>query len=386
MENNCLTKDQASELVNVIKFLTKLEMGNMKFKSYTAGDDFITWKKDGSDIKIKFGDLLIKSNKNETKVETKVEKKADTKEVMDDITSTVGPEQLGGGFLSDTSSIMYSDKKKISKNMYSDMYSVTSANSVNNMTGGGFSETSDMPVLHKSSKSSSSKHKNNFNSDVYSVTSPNPKFNSMKGSMKGGNLGGSLGGGFSETSSYNFMSNFSETSMVNQSLNNLNSMNGGGLSETSSYNFMSNFSETSVFNQGMNNLGNMNGGGFSDTSAMVEGNGIAYSQTSSYDPKFTLKGGSKSKLNNLNAMSDIFSPTSALTMKGGNKGRISHVDTAGLTDTLDLSTDLKLSESLDTNIFKKPAQKGGSVSSRNELKNKMKEMGIGSTSTSSICE
>jgi len=128
------------------------------------------------------------------------------------------------------------------------------------------------------------------------------------------------------------------------------------------------YSETSV-----NPIKNMKGGIYSETSSFHENN-IVYSKTSSYNPNMSINGGFNVRNN-----SDMYSATSNLGLKGGFKiGK-------ELSDAID-STELKLSDSLDTNIFKKSSQNGGNVSSGNKLKNKMKEIGIKSTSTSSICE
>ena len=354
MENNSLTKDQVKELIKTIKFLSGLEFGGLKFKSYNIGEDFITWNKNGKDTQIKFEDLLVKNCKEKTEPEI---------ETFEDLTSSaiVGQE---GGALSDTSSVVYSSKK-ISKN--SDVYSVTSPY-LNNMNGGGFlSDTSSVKMPSKSFKSK--------NSDVYSVTSP--YLNNMNGGFLSDTSSVQMPSKSLKSKSFksnNFNSDIYSVTSPNP--NNKFNMKGGAYSETSSA-MMNNYSETSPFNS---NLGNIMGGGtLSETSTLNANEGIAYSQTSSYNPNFLLKGGAETHL-----QSDMYSSTSILNIKGGSRFG------AGLTDTLESTdlglSDIRLTDSLDTNIFKKPAQKGGSVSSGNQLKNKMKNLCIGSTSTSSICE
>lgn len=203
----------------------------------------------------------------------------------------------------------------------------------NEQHGAGFySDTSS--VMYSSRKSS--KH---LNSNIYSATSNN----SIK-KMDGGSF-------------------LSDTSSFNMSMNSLKSKNNNNRNFNTDM-----YSETSV-----NPIKNMKGGIYSETSSFHENN-IVYSKTSSYNPNMSVNGGFK-----INNNSDMYSATSNLGLKGGFKlGQ-------ELSDAID-STELKLSDSLDTNIFKKSSQKGGNVSSGNKLKNKMKEIGIKSTSTSSICE
>ena len=141
-------------------------------------------------------------------------------------------------------------------------------------------------------------------------------------------------GGFLSESSSDL---FSETSPVNQ--------NGGSASDSRRNNL---FSETSEFNENKkNNL-------FSETS------------------EFNQNGGSNLFLKKFNKNSDMYSETSELKKGYSNM------------DTLQSITELEDSQ-LDLDIFKKSInqQKGGSF---NFNKKKLNEIGINSSSTSSVCE
>ena len=140
----------------------------------------------------------------------------------------------------------------------------------------------------------------------------------------------------------------------------------------------------------------MSGGAiYSDTSSNIPMNGGGvYSDTSSFNPKK-----SQQKYNN-----DVFSATSPnIPMNGGGAVFSATSDIYSLTSSLNFKNDMtggnfssdtigsisylkEHKNNLGTDIFKKSSQKGGSVGNPNELRNKMKELGIGSTSTSSVCE
>jgi hypothetical protein len=298
------------------------------------------------------------------------------------------------------------------------------------MTGGAvFSETSDVTHSYKK-KSSKHKHKNynnemfsetssvqpekdyfrggglNQDSDIYSQTSPMaapaPKENKNP-FMKGGNFKSKANSNdaFSETSPFVSM-NQNEMLSVTSSINPNFGMRGGSnnfvvsqsdaikdgkplmafgsmISATSSdmpTTNKYNFSDTSPVNP-TTSTKNMRGGNsgsdvFSPTSQMP--NSIRPTQTIQQ-----MRGGNRSS-------SDVFSPTSQMpnmpnmsNMMGGK------LNQTGTTETSDINFS---DTNLDTNIFRKSSsqkQKGGSVVNNN-LRNQMRDMGIGSTSTSSVCE
>jgi len=169
------------------------------------------------------------------------------------------------------------------------------------------------------------------------------------------------GGFFNESSS----DLFSETSNMNQKGGNLN------YSETSDMNqnvSNRNYSETSDVRQ---NVGNRN---YSETSDMnqIIGNQI-YSETSIINQN----GGNQiySETSIFKKNSDIYSETSEF--KNSLKG--------GVIDTLQSITELEDSQ-LDLDIFKRSVnkQQGGSINFNN--KQKLNNIGINSSSTSSVCE
>ena len=139
------------------------------------------------------------------------------------------------------------------------------------------------------------------------------------------------------------------------------------------------FSETSDMNdsvvQPVKPVGEMNGG-FGNKNIFKSSK---YSETSSVRPE-EMSNLSKTSSAVFNARSDKYSDTSVLGQMGGG------MET---TDTLRSISELKQrktrnTSSLDVGIFKK-AQSGGSANT-NELKKKMMDLGINSSSTSSICE
>ncbi len=205
-----------------------------------------------------------------------------------------------------------------------------------------FSETSSDVPKFKNSK----KNQNKSNSDTFSLTSPMPPKSTF---MKGGN----------NTSS----DIYSQTSPMPTNNTN-NNMRGGAGCGT--------MSETSPMASNYKNMV------LSETSPALD---MAIGMNLS-----SMKGGKSSKKMYNQASSDIYSATSNLpTGQGQNNFR-----GGALTDseTINFSSD----SNLDTSIFKKPSsfnnsqQKGGTVKTNSNLKNQMKDMGIGSTSTSSVCE
>jgi hypothetical protein len=149
---------------------------------------------------------------------------------------------------------------------------------------------------------------------------------------------------------------------------------GGFLSESSS----DLFSEISPINQnGGHNL-------FSETSELNENNkNNLFSETSAYDQhlsnklfsetsEFNQNGGNNLFIKKNNKNSDMYSETSELKKVYSNM------------DTLQSITELQDSQ-LDLDIFKKSIkqQKGGSINFNKKILN---EIGINSSSTSSVCE
>ncbi len=334
MEKKGLTKDEVIKLIESIKFLSGLHFDGLKFSSYKCGNTYITFKNGNKEeIKIDLENLPVISDKTNEAVNVSVDNES---------TET---SQLGGHI--DTSSTNDSSDLNIdftssSTSSTTSFHSNKSSSTKKNMNGGYsknmYSETSSFnPKMSK-------------NSEVYSATSPNMP-----------NIGNMTGGAYSETSSFNpKMSKNSE--VYSATSPNMGNMIGGAYSETSSF-----------------NPKKMNKNNDSITSSYVPMNGGgAYSETSNFDPNMNTK-----------QMSDAYSATSSLAnlapvtpkniMEGGNFE----------SDTIGSISDLKnrkVNNKLDLDIFKKASQKGGSVSNPNEIRNKMKDLGIKSTSTSSVCE
>ncbi len=278
----------------------------------------------------------------------------------------------------------------------SDTIDFTSSNvptPVNNIQGGrfGFSDTSS-DVSNFSSKSKAKHSKKNYssmkggdtNSDIYSQTSPMPNSNTnTNNNLRGGN--------FSETSPMS--ANYSNIGLSETSYNNMgNNLRGGNFSETSP--MSANYTNMGFSDTSYNNMGNnLRGGNLSDTSPM-SGNhtNMGFSETSPMGMDLSsMKGGKSSKknYNQVRTSSDVYSATSNLSSGfGQNQFRGGALTES---ETINFSSD----SNLDTSIFKKPSslnnsnsqQKGGSVKTNsNNLRNQMKDLGIGSTSTSSVCE
>jgi hypothetical protein len=363
MENQLnLSKDELADFIKSVKTLLNLQLGNLKLKSIVRDNNngmvFIFCDEKGNETLKKLNELVIRTE--------------DIKNTTLDITSSDVPTPInnmnGGGFgFSETSSDVpkFKNSKKNNNKFNSDTFSLTS------------------PMAPKSTFM---KGGNNTNSDIYSQTSPMPAKNNMKG--------GSGCGTLSETSP--MASNYKNMGLSETSYDNTNNnMRGGAMSETSpmpsNYKNMA-LSETSYDNT--NN--NMIGGAMSETSPMpsnyknmvlsdtssVMDNGIGIGMNIS-----SLKGGKSSKKMYNQATSDIYSATSNLAIGHGQNNFRGGALTDS--DTLNFTTE----SNLDTSIFKKPSssnntqQKGGSSKSgANNLRNQMKDMGIGSTSTSSVCE
>jgi hypothetical protein len=115
---------------------------------------------------------------------------------------------------------------------------------------------------------------------------------------------------------------------------------------------------------------------FSDTSSVRYSENLNFSQTSSINKTFS---------------SDLYSDTSAIALDSKLVGGNGNLETS---DTLRSISDIKgrknknnQMSNLDLGIFKK-VQSGGSASTlpNNDIKKKMLEVGINSSSTSSVCE
>jgi hypothetical protein len=124
-------------------------------------------------------------------------------------------------------------------------------------------------------------------------------------------------------------------------------------------------------------------GGGTDTSSMASVIGANYFSDTSSSAMLTMSAKKSVKKSGKKSNRDMFSTTSQLPITGGSRN-------TGILESLDsvATSDFETSFSLDTSIFKKPSQqqKGGSVKSSNNLKSKMKNAGINSSSTSSVCE
>jgi hypothetical protein len=184
------------------------------------------------------------------------------------------------------------------------------------------------------------------------------------------------GGFFNESSS----DLFSETSNMNQKGGNLN------YSETSDMNqnvSNRNYSETSDVRQ---NVGNRN---YSETSDMnqIIGNQI-YSETSIINQNGGNQIYSETSIINQNGGNQIYSETSIFKKNSDIYSETSEFKNSlkgGVIDTLQSITELEDSQ-LDLDIFKRSVnkQQGGSINFNN--KQKLNNIGINSSSTSSVCE
>ncbi len=62
--NNTLSKEDTSKLIEAVKFLSNLKMGELDFYCFKKGKEFITFKdKNGKEIEIKFTDIKIWHNR-----------------------------------------------------------------------------------------------------------------------------------------------------------------------------------------------------------------------------------------------------------------------------------------------------------------------------------
>jgi hypothetical protein len=343
-----LSKDELADFIKSVKTLLNLnlQLGNLKLKSLVKNDNngivFIFGDEKGNEIKKKLEELDIRTtdNKNNS-VNTEI-LSVTSSDVPTPVNVNSG--QGGGFFFSETSSDV--PKFKNSKKTYNKSNSDT------------FSLTSPMPTKSTFMKGGN----NNTTSDIYSQTSQMPTNNNNN--MRGGTM--------SETSP--MPSNYKNQVLSETSYDNTNNnMRGGTMSETSP--MPSNYknqvlSETSPDGVGMG-------------MGMGMGMGVGVGMNLS-----SLKGGKSSKKMYNQATSDVYSATSNLAIGQGQGQGQNNFRGGALTDsdTFNFISD----SNLDTSIFKKPSssqQKGGSAKSgANNLRNQMKDIGIGSTSTSSVCE
>jgi len=201
---------------------------------------------------------------------------------------------------------------------------------------------------------------NNFSNDDLEFKSYKKGSNKIKfRSQTGGDVTISLSAIQNENNNI-----FSETSSVTNSFKQNNNI----FSETSSV--------TNSFKQ--------NGGVFSETSSVTnsfkQSNGI-FSDTSDDNLE-------NSNIKSLFKNSDNYSETSILpiSQNGGKINNFNESDTLKSITEFNLNTESETESELDLNIFKKlnQGQKGGMI--ENNMKLKLKELGINSSSTSSLCE
>lgn len=250
----------------------------------------------------------------------------------------------------DNSKIYKFSLQKISQGgglMDSDASTLAGLSEIRNRNQNGGNLYSDSSDVHKTFIKSSkimNKRVNQEFSTTSSVMVGGNNYNSVTSSIMPGMIGG--GNGPSD--------NFSATSELKQL--------GGGFSDTSSY-YPSRL-KNAIFSDA--SFG-MVGGAYSATSddSEMNGGGCPCSETSSVDPRL-FRGGA-------NNFSETSSLNPRMMMGGGDS------DTLG---SLSEIKDRKNKKSgLDLNIFSK--QNGGN---KKESKLKLKNMGIHSSSTSSLCE
>ncbi len=401
--NNTLSKEDTSKLIEAVKFLSNLKMGELDFYCLKKGKEFITFKdKNGKEVEIKFTDIKIKPEPVVAVLD--ITNSDSTLAGLSDIQNR----QNGGGMLSDSSSIVHrtfiKSSNKLKKKNKEDFSSTSSAmiggyndNSATSSVMPNFNMMKGGNIINNTNNTNNINNTNNnnannnrSNSDVYSATSvidfttkqsqqqiPQqqtpiqqttvqvPVQQQIKQVQEQAQQTQTQvkkieqvqqnqeGGGFSDTSSYNprMLKNaiFSDASV--------NFMVGGGCpcSETSSI-------DPRAFGRG--------GGALSDTSSvnpkMVGMVGGGFSETSSVNPGMVgMVGGG-------------FSETSSV-----NPGMVGMIG-GGDTDTIGSISELKnrknKKNNLDLNIFGK--QNGGG----SDAKLKLRNMGIHSSSTDSLCE
>ncbi len=351
-----LTKDEVNQLIKSIKFLSELQFNGMMFYSYTNGKSHINFKNGSEILKIDIKDIPVisdKGNKDIIELSTSDNGNISIEEVRSDMqnggaglrstTSESSSTSLTYSSTSSSTSSFLNKKKMNGGTVYSD------TSSFNYKKSEGFSETSpNMPMTGGaiySDTSSFNPRKNAKNSEVYSATSPNMP-------MTGGAI-------YSDTSSFNPRKNAKNSEVYSVTSSNV-PMNGGGA-----------YSDTSSVNSKINN------DVYSATSPNIMGGGGTFSATSPFDPNMD-----KNLVNE--ATSDIYSATSTLNAKNNYQQGGFESDTIG--SISDLKDKRKTNNNLGLDIFKKSTQTGGSASNPNQIRNKMKDLGIGSTSTSSVCE
>ena len=297
--NKTLSKDDVSQLINTIKFLNSLKLGDgdYVFKSYQKDDNKIVFvSKNGTEEKIAIGEIQVKSDKSTNNTNAS--------------SNNVVNAQLGGNFNSDST-----------------LAGLTEIEQIKQSGGNVFSDSS---AIHKAFiKSSSKKHSKKEFSSTSSAMMGGAVYDSETSSVNP-QMFNMLGGADDKKSDM-----FSSTSSLKGGM-----IGGGNFSETSSINpqmLGGNFSETSSINP------QMLGGNFSETSSInpkMLGAGVD-SETSSFNPKMF---GGKIPISETSYASETSSD-----IIGGMIG--------GASDTLDSVSELKNRKS--SNIFKK--QNGGSL-------------------------
>ncbi len=319
-----LTKDEVNQLIKSIKFLSELQFNGMMFYSYTNGKSHINFKNGSEILKIDIKDIPVISDKgNKDIIELSTSDNGNIS--IEEVRSDM---QNGGAGLRSTTS----ESSSTSLTYSSTSSSTSSFLNKKKMNGGTvYSDTSSF---------------NYKKSEGFSETSPNMP-------MTGGAI-------YSDTSSFNPRKNAKNSEVYSVTSSNV-PMNGGGA-----------YSDTSSVNSKINN-----NDVYSATSPNIMGGGGTFSATSPFDPNMD-----KNLVNE--ATSDIYSATSTLNAKNNYQQGGFESDTIG--SISDLKDKRKTNNNLGLDIFKKSTQTGGSASNPNQIRNKMKDLGIGSTSTSSVCE
>ncbi len=408
MTSRKMSKNDVETLIKTVNFLNNLKMGDLDFKSFNKGEVFLTFTdKNGKEVKIDYGKIEVDSSKdsnNSMNMANSMDSDVTNASTLAGL-SDLENGQRGGNVYSDTSSEVAKTFIKSSKSLKKKSKEFSTTSSV--MIGGYDKDSvtsSEMPKMMGGAA---------VNSDMYSPTStlkeiksrgttpatiPTPSTNTPATAPTSAPTPAlaqaqaqaqvqvqnkqklvqpaQTAGGFSDTSSYNprflkkaiFSDSFvgggadgSETSSVDPRMFG----NNGTMSDTSSLNpkmmMGGGFSDTSSFNPRM-----MNGGGCSDTSSinpnMLMGGGL--SDTSSFNPRMMNGGG----------LSDTSSFNPRMMMGGGDSDTIGSIS--------ELKEKKNQRKDLDLGIFKK--QNGGSMDE--SKKNKLRGMGIHSSSTSSLCE
>ncbi len=384
--NNTLSKEDTSKLIEAVKFLSNLKMGELDFYCLKKGKEFITFKdKNGKDVEIKFSDIKIKSEPVAI-FENNITNSDSTLAGLSDIQNR----QNGGGMLSDSSSVVHrtfiKSSNKLKKKNKEDFSSTSSAmiggyndNSATSSVMPNFNMMKGGNIINNTNNTNNINNTNNnnannnrSNSDVYSATSV-IDFTTKQSQQQIPQQQTPIQQTTVQVPVQQQIKQVQEQAQQTQTQVKKieqvqQNQEGGGFSDTSSYN--PRMLKNAIFSDASVNF--------------MVGGGCPCSETSSIDPRVFGRGGG--------ALSDTSSVNPGMVgMVGGGFSETSSVNPGmvgmiggGETDTIGSISELKnrknKKNNLDLNIFGK--QNGGG----SDAKLKLRNMGIHSSSTDSLCE